>query len=93
MAILVNMGKRGFVLKEGFLAPGSQIEVQDETASKLAKMYAKDLKLVVTKAAEKQENEGPVVKNEESKPVEPKEEKPVVKRGRPKKVQPEAQTK
>lgn len=91
MAILVNMGKRGFVLKEGFLAPGSQIEVQDETASKLAKMYAKDLKLVVTKAAEKQEE---VVKNETPKPLEPTDVKPVVKRGgRRKKVQEEAQDK
>lgn len=83
MAILVNMGKRGFVLKEGYLIPGGQIEVNQETAEKLAKMYAKELKLIVT---EKQENEA-------AKPVEPTEEKPVIKRGRPKKVQEEVQAK
>lgn len=76
MAILVNMGQRGFVLKEGFLAPGAQIEVSAETAEKLSKMYGKELKLVVTEKVETK------VEPKE----EPKDEKPV-KRGRPKKVQ------
>lgn len=79
MAILVNMGQRGFVLKEGFLAPGSQIEVAAETAEKLSKMYGKELKLIVTETKVEPKEE-------------PKEEKPV-KRGRPKKVQEEVQTK
>ena len=84
MAILINMGQRGFVLKEGFVAPGGQIEVNEDTAKKLAGMYPKDFKLVVTEAKVKPSEdqcEGPK--------IEPKDEKPVVKRGRRKKVQEE----
>ena len=80
MAILVNMGQRGFVLKEGFLAPGSQIEVAAETAEKLSKMYGKELKLIATEKVE------PKVETKIEPKEEPKDEKPV-KRGRPKKVQ------
>lgn len=47
MAILVNMGQRGFVLKEGFLKPGDTITVDQETAEKLANMYKKELKIVL----------------------------------------------
>ena len=46
MAILVNMGKRGFVLNEGLLAPGGQIVVDNETGEKLSRVYPKELKLI-----------------------------------------------
>ena len=46
MAILVNIGKRGFVLKEGFVGPTQQITVDQETAESLAKMYPQELKLI-----------------------------------------------
>lgn len=46
MAILINLGKRGFVLKEGFLSPGEQITVDQETADRLTKAYPKELKEV-----------------------------------------------
>lgn len=52
MAILVNMGKRGFVLKEGFLKPGDQLTVDAETAQKLTKAYPNELKEIVIKAEE-----------------------------------------
>lgn len=80
MAILVNMGQRGFVLKEGYLKPGDQITVDQETADKLSKVYPNEIKVVVM--------EKPAVKEEpkEMPKEEPKEEKPV-RRGRPKKVQ------
>lgn len=81
MAILVNMGKRGFVLNEGLLKPGDQITVTSEVGEKLAGMYPKELKLIA--AEEVKSVKEPV------KPIEPTEEKPVVKRGRPKKVQEE----
>lgn len=85
MAILVNMGKRGFVLKEGFLNPGGQVTVDSETAEKLTKAYPNELKLIVTETAK---GKVEVVK-EEIKPVvaeEPKEEvKPAPKRGSRKK--------
>lgn len=65
MAILVNIGQRGFVLKEGFLAPTQQLTVDTETAEKLAKMYPQELKLVVTeKVVEPQQCEGPKVVEE-----------------------------
>lgn len=47
MAILVNIGQRGFVLKEGFVGPTQQITVDNETAEKLAKMYPQELKIVM----------------------------------------------
>ena len=85
MAILVNMGKRGFVLKAGFLNPGQQITVDSDTANQLTKAYPNELKLIVT---ENTKGEVEVVK-EEIKPVvaeEPKEEvKPAPKRGSRKK--------
>ena len=46
MAILVNKGLRGFVLKEGLLAPGQQITVDQETAEKLSRTYPKELMLI-----------------------------------------------
>ena len=46
MAILVNKGQRGFVLKEGLLAPGQQITVDAETAEKLSRTYPKELMLI-----------------------------------------------
>lgn len=52
MAILVNMGKRGFVLKEGFLKPGDQLTVDAETAQKLTKAYPNEIKEIVVKAEE-----------------------------------------
>lgn len=79
MAILVNMGQRGFVLKEGFLAPGKEIIVEKETAEKLAKMYGAELKLIYNEDVK-------VEKAETPKEQEPEDNKPV-KRGRPKKVQ------
>lgn len=47
MAILVNIGQRGFVLKEGLIAPGQQITVDQETAEKLSRVYPQELKLVM----------------------------------------------
>ena len=52
MAILVNIGQRGFVLKEGFVAPTQQITVDNETAEKLAKMYPRELKIVMMSGEE-----------------------------------------
>lgn len=69
MAILVNMGQRGFVLKEGFLKPGDTITVDQETAEKLANMYKKELKVVLPEAKKAE----PVVVEEpkvEAEPVE-----------------------
>lgn len=55
MAILVNMGKRGFVLKEGFLKPGDQLTVDSETAQKLTKAYPQELKEIIVEAKEVKE--------------------------------------
>lgn len=86
MAILVNMGQRGFVLKEGFLAPGKEIIVEKESADKLAKMYGKELKVIYN---EDVKVEAP--KQQESPKEEPKEEleevKPAKRGGRRKKAQ------
>lgn len=65
MAILVNMGQRGFVLKQGFLAPGKELVVDAETGLKLSRIYKKELKLIQTEVK---------VEKVEA----PKEEKPVV---------------
>lgn len=62
MAILVNIGQRGFVLKEGFIGPGQQITADQETAEKLSRTYPNELKLVVQD------------KKEVEKILEPKEE-------------------
>lgn len=83
MAILVNMGKRGFVLKEGFLNPGGQVTVDSETAEKLTKAYPNELKLIVTETAK---GEVEVVKEEKPSVEETKEEvKPAKKRASRKK--------
>lgn len=57
MAILVNKGLRGFVLKEGLLVPGQQITVDQETAEKLSRTYPKELMLIMpeVKAPAKEE--------------------------------------
>lgn len=85
MAILVNMGKRGFVLKEGFLKPGDQLTVDAETAQKLTKAYPNEIKEIVVKAEEVKKA---VAENEETtepKVEEPAEEKPAKKTSRRKK--------
>lgn len=46
MAILVNMGKRGFVLKEGMLNPGGTLTVNSETALMLSRAYPQELKVI-----------------------------------------------
>lgn len=53
MAILVNIGKRGFVLKEGFVGPSQQVTVDQETAEKLSKMYPQEFKIIVAEVVEK----------------------------------------
>lgn len=81
MAILVNIGQRGFVLKEGLIAPGQQVTVDQETAEKLSRVYPQELKLVaqdkkvieeIIKPAEEVKLEGPKVETTE---VEVKEQK------------------
>lgn len=86
MAILVNMGKRGFVLKEGFVNPGEQIVVDSETAQKLTKAYPGELKEIVIKAEElKKVVEEPKAKTAVEPKAEPKDEEPVKKATRRKK--------
>lgn len=84
MAILVNMGKRGFVLKEGFLKPGDQLTVDAETAQKLTKAYPNELKEIIVKAEEVKKA---VAKTETTEPKveEPADEKPAKKTSRRKK--------
>ena len=65
MAILVNKGQRGFVLKEGLLAPGAQLTVDNEEAQKLSRMYPKELMLILP---------DPIVKPVAEKVAEPVEE-------------------
>jgi len=55
MAILVNIGQRGFVLKEGFVGPTQQITVDQATAEKLAKMYPQELRVIVMEKVVKEE--------------------------------------
>lgn len=62
MAILVNIGKRGFVLKEGFVGPTQQVTVDNDTAEKLAKMYPQELKVIVMEKVVKEEPVKVVVK-------------------------------
>lgn len=86
MAILVNMGKRGFVLKEGFLKPGDQLTVDAETAQKLTKAYPNELKEIVVKAEEvKKAVAETKIETTEPKVEEPAEEKPAKKTYRRKK--------
>ena len=75
MAILVNMGKRGFILKDGFLAAGQEIVVDTETGEKLAATYKTELKLIVPEQEQKAE-----VKEVIAEEVEPKVETPKAKR-------------
>lgn len=72
MAILVNMGQRGFVLKQGFLAPGKELVVDSETGLKLSRIYKKELKLIEV------EEKVVVPAKEEAKAEEVKVEQPVV---------------
>ena len=69
MAILVNKGLRGFVLKEGLLAPGQQMTVDQETAEKLSRTYPKELMLIMPEVK--------VPAKEEVKEELPKMEEPV----------------
>lgn len=77
MAILVNIGQRGFVLKEGFVGPTQQVTVDNETAEKLAKMYPQELKIVMmsgegTKAEEEVVEEVKVAEPVVAEPEQPK---------------------
>lgn len=85
MAILVNMGKRGFVLKEGFLKPGDQLTVDAETAQKLTKAYPNEIKEIVVKAEEVKKAVAETKETTEPKVEEPAEEKPAKKTSRRKK--------
>ena len=85
MAILVNMGKRGFVLKEGFLKPGDQLTVDAETAQKLTKAYPNEIKEIVVKAEEVKKAVAETEETTEPKVEEPAEEKPAKKTSRRKK--------
>jgi len=78
MAILVNMGQRGFVLKEGMLNPGGTITVDSDTASMLSRAYPKEIKVI---EPEKVKVEEPKVVTEVQHEAEPvKEEAPKKKR-------------
>lgn len=57
MAILVNMGNRGFILKEGFLAPGKELVVDNETAHKLSSIYKGELKVIYAEGPAKAKEE------------------------------------
>ena len=85
MAILVNMGKRGFVLKEGFLKPGDQLTVDAETAQKLTKAYPNELKEIIVKAEEVKKAVAKDETTEEPKVEETADEKPAKKTYRRKK--------
>ena len=95
MAIIINMGQRGFVLKEGFLKPGDQITVEEETAQTLTKAYPNELKRIVVDVEKVKEVVKEPVKEPETVQVveetteEPKAEetaKPAKKGGRRKKA-------
>lgn len=79
MAILVNMGQRGFVLKQGFLAPGKELVVDSETGLKLSRIYKKELKLIEVEekvvAPTKEEAKAEEVKVEQTVVEEPKKRK------------------
>lgn len=57
MAILVNMGQRGFILKEGLLLPGQSIAVDIVTAEMLSRSYPKELKVIVPEKVKIEETE------------------------------------
>ena len=76
MAILINLGQRGFVLKEGYLNPGEQITVDQETANRLTKAYPKELKEVAIEPIKAPSPKAE--KAEEPETVEPTEPTPVV---------------
>lgn len=84
MAILINIGQRGFILKGGLVAPGQQIVVDQQTAETLSKVYPKELKLVLQDKKVVEEILKPEVK-EEKVEVKPEEEKKATGRGRKKK--------
>jgi hypothetical protein len=93
MAILVNIGQRGFVLKEGFIGPGQQITADQETAEKLSRTYPNELKLVVQDKKEvekilepKEEpvKEEPVLEEKVEEPSVEEEPKKATRRGRKK---------
>jgi hypothetical protein len=93
MAILVNIGQRGFVLKEGFIGPGQQITADQETAEKLSRTYPNELKLVVQDKKEvekilepKEEpvKEEPVLEEKVEEPSVEEEPKKTTRRGRKK---------
>lgn len=91
MAILINMGQRGFVLKEGFLKPGEQITVEEETAQNLTKAYPHELKRIVVDVEKVKEvvKEPETVQEVAETTEEPKAEetaKPAKKGGRRKKA-------
>lgn len=93
MAILVNIGQRGFVLKEGFIGPGQQITADQETAEKLSRTYPNELKLIVQDKKEiekilepKEEpvKEEPVLEEKAEEPSVEEEPKKTTRRGRKK---------
>ena len=46
MAVLFNTSKRGFILKEGFLAPNASLKVSKEVAEMLVRLYPGELKMI-----------------------------------------------
>lgn len=93
MAILVNIGQRGFVLKEGFIGPGQQITADQETAEKLSRTYPNELKLIVQDKKEvekilspKEEpvKEEPVLEEKAEEPSVEEEPQKTTRRGRKK---------
>lgn len=46
MAVLFNTSKRGFILKEGFLAPSASLKVSKEVAEMFVRLYPKELKMI-----------------------------------------------
>ena len=83
MAILINIGQRGFILKGGLVAPGQQVVVDQQTAETLSKVYPKELKLVIQDKKVIEKILEPKV--EEVKEEKPVEEKKTTGRGRKKK--------
>lgn len=74
MAILVNLGQRGFVLKEGLLAPGQSIVVDAETAENFSRTYPKELKVITPEAVKVEEKPAVAKKAEPVQEPEVKEE-------------------
>lgn len=82
MAILINIGQRGFILKGGLVAPGQQVIVDQQTAETLSKVYPQELKLVVQ---DKKVVEKVLESKVEEVKEKPEEEKKATGRGRKKK--------